>query len=175
MSLSVIGGAALKVLAPILAKKVAERFNVPGEIAARATKVLLEPARADIEAEGPGPIDGMRADDIEGHVDAFLDSRADLARAALEIAKGDQTSEDPFIRRTRPLITRGVFVLIVWLIVGVPLASQAPGLRELGTDTMALIAAVPAGLWALLSLGVGLWPASRGVERVVGKWQRGAP
>lgn len=174
MSLSVIGGAALKVLAPILAKKVAERFNVPGEIAARATKVLLEPARADIEAEGPGPVDGMEPADIEAHVDAFLDTRADLARTALEIAKGDQTSEDPFIRRTRPLVVRASFLLVAYLIVAVPIAAQLPFLRGLDETTITLIAAVPTALWTLLTLGIGLWTASRGVEKSIAKW-RAAP
>ena len=176
MSIAMVGGSALRVLVPIIAGKIADRFGIDKVRAETVAETIVEPVAERVSRTTGTTPEAASRDILEDAVDTYFAEHGETIRIALKLSSerliADAASEDPFIRRTRPFVVRWAVAVVSYLIALVPVLSLFPFLEHLDDNTMVMIAAVPPALWTLLTVGIGLWTASRGVEKVVERWQK---
>lgn len=178
MSVFAVGATVLsaagRAVLPALVKSLASRIG--GRRAGPVAEAIADAAGKAIEEKINAPASGLPEPEIEAHADAYLQAHPEIYLREVELAAeqraADSRSEDPFIRRTRPLVVRWSVGALTWIIGGVPVLSLVPWLNALDDNTIAMIEKAPPELWWVLGIGIGLWTVSRGVEKSIGKWGR---
>lgn len=94
----------------------------------------------------------------------LLEQEAAVMNAMTEVMKADTASENKLVSSARPIV-------VYWALFMITLITFL-GIFGLATPAVAALSGVPEAFWTLLTVGIGAFSITRGLEKSVKGWKK---
>ena len=94
----------------------------------------------------------------------LLEQETTIMNAMADVMKSDTASENKLVSSARPIVVYWALFMITFLTILGTFGLAAPAITAL--------AGVPDAFWALLTVGIGAFSVTRGLEKSVREWKK---
>lgn len=94
----------------------------------------------------------------------LLEQEATVMNAMADVMKSDTASENKLVSSARPIVVYWALFMITFLTI--------LGTFGVAGSAIAALAGVPDAFWTLLTVGIGAFSVTRGLEKSVREWKK---
>ena len=125
-------------------------------------KIFLPQIMDIVKTVVPDP--GKQLEIQQAMTEKLLAQEAAVMDSMKAVMTADSTSQNRFVSTARPAVVYWSMAMVTFI--------MCAGIFGMGEATISALQQVPEGLWTLITVGVGAFSVTRGLEKSVKEWKR---